>query len=93
MSKFIDRGDVHYRIAGLTLDTARVACVQDFDYYDYEGFLTEHLFETKEEAQDWPTVHKTIMHASGLSVTGQISDLLQVIANKCRRIKELVDEL
>lgn len=50
----IDPSDVHYRLVVRQGAPSRVdvACVQDFDYPDYEGrFVTDQLFVTKEGAQ------------------------------------------
>jgi hypothetical protein len=90
MTKYIDRHDVHYRIAGKNAAEATVVCVQDFDYYDYT-FLNEELFATEEEAEGWLTVHKIQNMASGKSLVGQIMDLLEIVDRKNKRIEELED--
>jgi hypothetical protein len=49
----IDPSEVHYRlvVSRSNRSNINVACVQNFDYDDYEGFVTEELFATEEEAQ------------------------------------------
>lgn len=60
LSQLENYDDVHYRVYLSTrTNTPVTVCVQDFDYYDYEGerFLEKKAYSTEEEAQnalaDW----------------------------------------
>ncbi len=47
-----DSRDVHYRIIYRKSENrAAVACVQDFDYYDYDEFIGNVRFTNREDAE------------------------------------------
>lgn len=48
-----DISDVHYRIIWREdIAQGRVACVQNFDYYDYKEFIGNVCFELESDAED-----------------------------------------
>lgn len=85
MARTIDPSDVHFRVAGLSIFDAFVVCVQDFEYAEFPGFVTEELFSERQDAEDWRLTAKVKMTAFRYPE----KDLVDIIERQRARIKEL----